>query len=123
MVLHAVADALLGAAALGDLGEHFPDTDEAWRDADSAQILARVAEMIASRGLRVGNVDVNVHAESPRIAPRRDEMRANLASVLGIPQDCLSIKARTAEGLGPVGCGEAIAADAVVLLEEADSEK
>jgi len=123
VVLHAVADALLGAAALGDLGEHFPDTDEAWRDADSAGILARVVEMVAARGLRVSNVDVNLHAELPKIAPRRDEMRLNLASLLAVSQDRVSIKARTAEGLGPIGRGEALEAHAVVLLEEADSEQ
>ncbi len=120
-VLHAVADAILGAAALGDLGEHFPDTSEQWRDADSAVILGRAVAMARDRRLRVGNVDVNVVAQTPRIGPRREEMRARVASLLGVSLERVSIKARTAEGLGPVGRKEAIEVHAVVLLEEIPS--
>jgi 2-C-methyl-D-erythritol 2,4-cyclodiphosphate synthase len=120
-VLHAIADAMLGAAALGDIGEHFPDTDRRWRGADSAGLLAQVAELVASRGMRLRNVDVNVIAERPRLGQRKAEMRARIASVLGVDESRVSIKARTAEGLGPVGRGEAIEVQAVVLLDESES--
>ncbi len=122
VVLHAVADAILGAAGLGDLGEHFPDTSDEWRGADSAQLLAQVARMAAARSLRVHNLDVNLLAEAPRIGPKKEAMRANLASLLGLPADRVSIKARTAEGLGPVGRCEAIEAHAVVLMEETPAQ-
>ena len=118
VVLHAVADAMLGAASLGDLGEHFPDSDERWRDADSAQILAIVVGMLGERGLTVSNLDVNVIAERPKIAPRRSEMQRRIASVLRVPPGRVNVKGRTAEGLGPVGRGEAIEVQAVVLLDE-----
>lgn len=117
-VLHAVADAVLGAAGLGDLGDHFPDTSEQWRNADSRDILAAVVRMAASQGLNVHNVDVNVIAEWPRLAPQKDRMRGNLAAILGVDADRISIKARTAEGLGPVGRREAVEVHAVVLLSE-----
>jgi len=117
-VMHAVADAILGACCLGDIGHHFPDTDPAWRDADSTEILAAVVRMARERrGLAPLNVDVNVIAERPRLAPRRDEMRARLAQLLAVPADAVSVKARTSEGLGPVGRGEAIAVQAVVLMD------
>ena len=117
-VMHAVADAVLGAAALGDLGDYFPDTDPAWKGADSAGILAEAVRLAADeRGLRPVNVDVNVIAERPRLAGRKEEMRARLAEILSLPVDCVSVKARTAEGLGPVGRGEALEAQAVVLME------
>ena len=119
-VMHAVADAILGAAALGDIGEHFPDTDPQWKDADSAVILSGAAALAESkRGLIPANVDVNVIAERPRIGPRKVEMRARLAEVLGLPVDAVSVKARTAEGLGPVGAGEAIEVRAAVLMAPA----
>ncbi len=122
--LHAVADAVLGAAALGDLGHHFPDTAQEWKDRDSRDILAAVVEMARSRaGLRVHNVDVNIVLEAPRIAGSRDRMREAIAGVLGVPLDRVSVKARTAEGLGPVGRGEAVEAQAVVLMvEEPEAE-
>ncbi len=119
-VMHAVADAILGAAALGDIGEHFPDTDAQWKDADSSVILSGAVTLAESeRGLIPANVDVNVIAERPRIGPRKVEMRARLAEVLGLPVDAISVKARTAEGLGPVGAGEAIEVQAAVLMAPA----
>ncbi|NLW51650.1 MAG: 2-C-methyl-D-erythritol 2,4-cyclodiphosphate synthase [Candidatus Brocadiaceae bacterium] len=117
-VMHALADAVLGAAALGDIGEHFPDTDPAWKGADSAGILAEALRLAAvERGLRPVNVDVNVIAERPRLAERKAAIRARLAAVTGLPADCVSVKARTAEGLGPVGRREAIEVHAVVLMD------
>jgi 2-C-methyl-D-erythritol 2,4-cyclodiphosphate synthase len=117
-VLHAVADAILGAAGLGDLGEHFPDTSDEWRDADSAIMLATVVAMAAQHCLSVHNVDVNVVAQRPRLGARKEPMRQNLASLLGVSPDRVSIKARSAEGLGPVGRMQAIEVQAVVLLED-----
>jgi len=119
VVLHAVAEAILGAAALGDLGEHFPDTEPRWRDADSADILRAVVAMARQRRLAVRNADVNVIAERPRLGERKAQMRRRIAALLGVPESRVSVKARTAEGLGPVGRGEAIEAQAVVLMQEA----
>jgi 2-C-methyl-D-erythritol 2,4-cyclodiphosphate synthase len=117
-VMHAVSDAVLGAAALGDIGEHFPDSSPEWQDADSAHILTEAIRLAAERAsLRPVNVDVNVIAERPRLAERKEEMRRRLASILGLPLECVSVKARTAEGLGPVGRGEAIEVHAAVLMD------
>ena len=116
-VLHAVADALLGAAAAGDIGQHFPDTDPRWRGADSATLLAEVVRIVATRRGRVVNVDVNILAEEPKLAPHMPAMRARVAEILGVDEDCVGLKARTMEGLGPIGAGEAIAVQAVALLE------
>ena len=119
-VMHALADAVLGAAALGDLGDHFPDTSPEWKDADSARILSEALRLAAKeRGLVPVNVDVNVIAEHPRLAGMKHAMRERLARVLGLPIHSVSVKARTAEGLGPVGQGEAIEVHAAVLMEEA----
>ena len=116
-VMHAVADAILGAAALGDIGDHFPDTDPDWKDADSAYILVEAARLaLANRSLAPVNVDVNVIAERPRLGDKKDAMRARLAEVLSLPVESVSVKARTAEGLGPVGRGEAIEVQAVVMM-------
>jgi 2-C-methyl-D-erythritol 2,4-cyclodiphosphate synthase len=117
VVFHAVADAMLGAAGLGDLGEHFPDTDPAWKDADSADILDRVYQMIKAAGWEVVNVDVNILLEKPKLAPHKRQMRARLYELLWTqsPSD-VNVKARTMEGLGPIGAGEAVAAQAVVML-------
>ena len=117
-VLHAIADAILGAAALGDIGEHFPDSADEWRNADSADILKVVLKMITERSLAVHNVDANVVAERPKLATAKARMQQRIAELLGIPPSRVSVKARTAEGLGPVGRGEAIEAHAAVLLEE-----
>ena len=117
-VMHALADAVLGAAALGDIGELFPDTDPQWKDADSAGILREALRLAAAeRGLRPVNADANIIAERPRLGDRKAAIRARLAYLLGLPADRVSVKARTAEGLGPVGRGEAIEVHAVVLMD------
>lgn len=113
---HAIGDAVLGAAGLGDLGRHFPDTDPRWKDASSLALLAEIARKAAERGFRVGNADVTLAARRPKIAPRAEEMRANLARALGIAPAQVNVKATTGEGMGFVGRGEGIAAHAVVVL-------
>jgi 2-C-methyl-D-erythritol 2,4-cyclodiphosphate synthase len=113
-VAHAVTDALLGAAGLGDIGTWFPDTDPAWAGADSMELLRRVAAEVAGR-YRIGNVDVTVLAEVPRLAPHRQEMEEHLAAVLSAP---VNVKAKRGEGLGAVGRGEGVACLAVALLAE-----
>lgn len=118
VILHALCDALLGAAALGDIGGLFPDTDPAWAGADSRELLAAVAARVAAAGWRACNADVTVIAQRPRIAPHAAAMRAVIAPILGVPGDAVSVKASTHEGLGALGRGEGIAAHAVVLLEE-----
>lgn len=114
---HAVTDAVLGAMCEGDLGLHFPDRDPRWKDADSLQLLARVMWLAGERGYRVVNVDATVTLERPRLRPHVDEMRAKLAEVLGVGHDCVSVKAKTGEGLDAVGEWRAVTAQAVVLLE------
>jgi 2-C-methyl-D-erythritol 2,4-cyclodiphosphate synthase len=114
---HALADALLGAAALGDLGSHFPSSDPRWEGASSLQILEQVAALCAAEGLVIGNVDVTVVAEEVRIAPHREAMRTALAAALGIGVERVSVKATTTDGLGFVGSGEGIAAHAVATLQ------
>jgi 2-C-methyl-D-erythritol 2,4-cyclodiphosphate synthase len=116
--VHAVIDALLGAAALGDIGTHFPSSDERWRDADSLDMLKQTGILVASAGYAVVNVDVTVVAETPRVAPRFAEMRSALAGALGADAACISVKATTTDGLGAIGRGEGIAAYAVALIEE-----
>ena len=114
---HALMDALLGAAALGDIGHLFPDTDPEWEGADSIRLLEAVVALLRRRGWRVVNADVTILAEAPKIAPRAQEMRERLAAPLGVPVDAVSVKATTMERLGPVGAREAIAAQAVALIE------
>lgn len=116
-VCHAIADAVLGALALGDLGKHFPDTDPRWRGASSLGLLETVIAMAAERGARVANADVTVVAEAPRLAPYVDAMRERLAGALGVDRDRVSVKATRPEGLGALGDGSGLAALAVVLLE------
>lgn len=118
VVAHACADAVLGAAGLGDLGRHFPDTDEAWRGADSLTLLAEVVRLAAAEGWSVVNVDCTVVAEAPKVAPHRAEMEQRLSEVAGAP---VTVKATTAEGLGAIGRREGIAAQAVALLESAET--
>ena len=113
---HAVIDALLGAAALGDIGEHFPDTDERWRGADSMMLLERTVAILAEGGYAVGNVDAIIVAEAPRMKPHIAAMRERLALALRVEVDSVGVKATTEEGLGPVGRGEAISARAVALV-------
>jgi 2-C-methyl-D-erythritol 2,4-cyclodiphosphate synthase len=114
---HALTDALLGALGLQDMGSHFPDTDPRYRGASSLDLLARVAEMMRAGGYRVANADTVVIAEAPKVAPHADAMRANLARALGCPPERVNVKATTHEGLGALGRGEGIAAQAVCLLE------
>ena len=118
VLVHAVIDALLGAAALGDIGSHFPDTDAKWKGADSAKLLAAVVAEIAAAGYRVGNVDATVVCERPKLRPKVDEIRSRLARLLDIPTSQLSIKGKTNEKMDDVGAGLGIEAHAVVLLEE-----
>lgn len=119
VVLHALADALLGAIAAGDIGQWFPDTDPAWRGADSRVLLRRVAAEVSRRGYRVANCDVTVVAQAPRLAPHRALMREHIAADLGVELAAVSVKATTTEHLGFVGRGEGIAAQAIVLLAPA----
>jgi len=116
-LLHAITDALIGAAALGDIGRHFPDTDPRWRGVDSALLLAEAARLVAGHGWRVGNVDASIIAQAPRLADFIPDMRRRIAEVLSVEPDRINVKARTGERLGPVGRGECIEAQAVVLLE------
>ncbi len=116
VVLHAIADAVLGAAVLGDIGTHFPSDDPRWKDADSRALLAEVARLASGAGWRVENVDATVLAETPRIAPHVTAMRAAIADALGVGEECVSVKATTAERLGSVGREEGIAALAVATL-------
>ena len=116
VLTHAICDALLGAAALGDIGTHFPDSDPRWAGASSLDFLARVVELVTEKGYRVGNVDSTVMAERPRLMPYVQTMREKLASALQIDVDQVNIKAKTNEGLESVGRGEAMAAQAVALL-------
>lgn len=116
VALHALCDALLGALSLGDIGKHFPDTDEQYRGADSRVLLRHVMSLVRARGYEVGNVDMTVLAERPKLAPHIEAMRSNVAEDLGISPDDVGIKATTAEKLGFVGRREGILAQAVALL-------
>jgi 2-C-methyl-D-erythritol 2,4-cyclodiphosphate synthase len=118
-LLHAVCDACLGAAALGDLGDHFPDTDARWKGAPSAVLLGHVVDLLKEKGLRVAQMDATVVAERPRLSPHRAAIRERLAGLLGIEEGAVSVKATTTNGLGAIGRAEGIAAMAVVRLEEA----
>lgn len=117
VLAHAVGDALLGAAGLGDLGEHFPPGDARWKDASSLDLLTRIAGLLGDRGARIVNVDVMLVAEAPKLAPHRATMCANVARALGVAADAVSIKATTNETLGAVGRREGLAAMAVALVE------
>lgn len=116
VALHALADALLGAAALGDIGRHFPDTDPEWEGADSRRILRAVVDMIDNHGFRVGNADITIAAQAPKMAPFIEQMRANVAADLRIAIDCVAVKATTTERLGFTGRGEGIAAWATAII-------
>jgi 2-C-methyl-D-erythritol 2,4-cyclodiphosphate synthase len=116
-VAHALTDAILGAAAAGDIGMHFPDTDPRWKDADSMALLRSACEVVAARGLRVVQVDVTVILERPRLGPHIPAMRTSLAAALGLSADEVSVKATTNEGMGFIGRGEGIATMAVATLE------
>lgn len=117
VLIHAVIDALLGAAALGDIGSHFPDTDEKWRGADSARLLEAVAKEIADAGFTVSNIDATVICEAPKLRPHVDEIRKRLAALLGIEVSQVSVKGKTNEKMDDVGAGIGIEAHCVALLE------
>ena len=117
VLVHAVIDALLGAAALGDIGRHFPDTDPRYAGADSRVLLRATRELLAAQGWRIVNIDSTISAQRPKMAPHIPQMTANLAADLGLPADCVGIKAKTAERLGFVGREEGIASAAVALIE------
>jgi len=119
VLVHAVCDALLGAAALGDIGLHFPDSDAAYRNIDSLMLLAETGKMLAAAGYAIGNIDTIVIAQVPKLAPYRDQMQQNLARTLGIDASHVSIKATTTEGLGLFGREEGIGALCTVLIEKA----
>jgi 2-C-methyl-D-erythritol 2,4-cyclodiphosphate synthase len=118
VLTHAIIDALLGAAAMGDIGQHFPDTDERYRDADSMLLLRTVVATLAERGLAVTHVDATVVMERPKLAPYRDAIRAALADGLGVATEQVNVKASTGEGMGFVGRGEGVAALAVATLHD-----
>ena len=118
VLTHAVMDALLGAAGLGDIGRHFPDTDPAYAGADSLKLLEHVVKLLGERGFSVGNVDATVLAQRPKLAPHIPQMRDNLAWTMGVDPSRVNIKATTEESLGFTGSGEGMAAHAVALIEE-----
>jgi 2-C-methyl-D-erythritol 2,4-cyclodiphosphate synthase len=118
VICHATTDAVLGAAALGDIGHHFPDSDPQWKGARSVELLAKAVALVVSRGYEVGNVDVTVVLEAPKLRAFMDEIRASLSAALGIPIDRVSVKAKTNEGVDAVGRGEAIAAHAIAVLRQ-----
>ena len=119
VLLHAIMDAVLGAMAAGDIGKLFPDSDAAYKGADSLVLTRRVAEVMAQRGYRLGNIDATVIAQAPKLAPHIPAMRERIAEAFGVEVDRISVKATTEERLGFTGSGEGIAAHAVCLLEEA----
>lgn len=116
VLLHALIDALLGAAGLGDIGRHFPDTDPQFRGADSRQLLAQAAERVAAAGWRIGNIDCTIVAQAPKLAPHLPAMAATIARILALQPGQVNVKAKTAEHLGPVGAKQCMEARAVVLL-------
>jgi 2-C-methyl-D-erythritol 2,4-cyclodiphosphate synthase len=117
-LLHAIMDALLGAAAMGDIGKHFPDTDEKYKGADSAVLMKEVGRMLAEAGYRIGNIDATIIAQKPKMAPHIESMRERIADVLGIDISRINVKATTEEGLGFTGEGLGISCQAIALLEE-----
>lgn len=118
VLLHAICDALLGAVALGDIGLHFPDTDAAWKDADSRKLLAHVVKLLRGKGWAVGNMDCTVVLEKPKLRPHVDAMRASIAELLGTELDAVSVKASTNEKMGFTGREEGVCAYAIVLVEQ-----
>lgn len=116
VLLHAIADAILGAIGEGDIGKHFPDTDPAFKGADSLKLLQHVAEIARERGYRMGNLDATIIAQQPKMAPHIQQMRANIAQVLGAAVDQINVKATTEERLGFTGSGEGISSHAVVIM-------
>ncbi|MCG3127706.1 MAG: 2-C-methyl-D-erythritol 2,4-cyclodiphosphate synthase [Phycisphaerae bacterium] len=119
VVLHAVCDALLGAAGLPDIGDLFPDSDPAWKDADSRQLTGRVLTRVSDAGFAPVNVDVIIHAEAPKLGPHKARIRASLASLLRLNEEAVGVKAKTNEGIGEIGTGQAIACWAAALIRRA----
>ncbi len=117
VLLHAISDALLGAAALGDIGKHFPDTDSAFKDANSRVLLRRVVELIKNEGFTIGNIDATIIAQAPKMAPHIELMRKNIAEDCGIEIGCVNVKATTEEGLGFTGAKQGISAQAIALIK------
>ena len=117
VVCHAVADALLGAAGLGDIGEHYPDTDPGWQGLDSTRLLAEVVQLLLREGWHAVNCDVIVHAQEPKLGPHKAAIRTRLAGLLQLPAAAVNVKAKTGEHVGPIGRCEAISCHAVVLIE------
>jgi 2-C-methyl-D-erythritol 2,4-cyclodiphosphate synthase len=117
-VLHALIDALLGAVALGDIGEHFPDTDARWKDADSAAMLAQAMALVQAAGYRVANCDVTIITELPKLARHKAAMRKRIAELLAVSEDAVSVKAKTNEGMGWIGQGEGLAVIAAAAVEK-----
>ena len=122
VLLHAITDAVLGAAALGDIGEMFPDTDPANKDRDSAEMVRAAVDRVAASGWRVANLDCVIFAQRPKILPHRPRIVARIAALLGVDPAAVWIKAKTGEGVGPIGLEEAISAECVVLLERAGAD-
>lgn len=118
VAIHALCDALLGALALGDIGKLFPDSDPAYKGIDSRILLRNVVERVSALGWHVGNADITIMAQQPKLRPFIDDMRASLAGILGVPTDCVSVKATTTEGLGFEGRQEGISASAIVLIHK-----
>lgn len=118
VLLHAVTDALLGAASLGDIGELFPDTDPAHKGRDSGEMLQHARQRVAAAGFEIMNIDCIVFAQKPKLSPFKDTIRRRLAELLELPEDCVGVKAKTGELVGPVGREEAISAECVALLEK-----
>lgn len=113
---HALTDAILGALGLGDIGRHFPDSDPIWKDADSSLFLMKMKQLLDKRGSRIENIDANLHLESPKLAPYIPQMVENLSALLDVSRERVNLKAKSGEGMGAVGRGEAVAAQVVVLL-------
>ena len=121
VLLHAVCDALLGAAGLGDIGIHFPDTDSRFKDASSITLLKSTVDMIRDKGFKIVNIDTTIFAELPKLTPYREAIKQSISNALRLSPDRINIKATTMEGMGAIGNGEGIGAECVVLIESADS--
>jgi len=123
VLIHALCDALLGAAALGDIGIHFPDTDDAYKGISSRVLLDKTVQLLASRGFSAMNVDVTILAQAPKLSPFRQAMQENIAGALHLPEDCVNIKATTTEGLGAIGNREGIAALCVAMINRKETNQ
>lgn len=118
VLLHAIMDSLLGAAALGDIGKHFPDTDDRYKDADSMKLLAHVRRLLEDKGYKIINIDATIIAQKPKLSPYIEKMRENIRAALGMDVDCVNIKATTEENLGFTGTGQGMAAHAVCIIDK-----